>query len=246
MSLEEQLSHSQFIAPRASFQSALLEYKSTEEWKESRFSHQSIYYNIFHFEGRELTGSELIGEYATRFPVQKDTFAYSDRAQLNRMLAECHIPQFSFLDQEVLRGFLLSAKSEKQWEKYQPSYHTFWDVNFQYAGIDLKGQMLLYNLFVELENKKNNTYYAFIDYTLERSSEMHTLLRKSSSGSFISSVFERAGLAVKGKRIEHESLDAARLREILLSRRTEQEWEKWDGGWSDFQSTWFDLKSYRN
>ncbi|HLC86694.1 MAG TPA: hypothetical protein VJH65_00240 [Candidatus Nanoarchaeia archaeon] len=37
-----------------------------------------------------------------------------------------------------------------------------------------------------------------------------------------------------------------RLREILLAKRTEEEWKRWEGNSKDFESTLFDLEGYRN
>src|SRR3989344_4793825 len=231
------------LEDRLAFQEALLEHRLEKEWKQYRPQHQSVYHSIFALEGREVSGTELIREYAQRFPADRE---YSDRGTLNRMLSECEVPQFSFTDPEVMRGFLLSARSPVQWSKYQPSYHTFWTLDFKYTGIDIKGQMLLYNIFVELENQKNGTFYAFIDYTLERNPEMYKKLQATRSGAFIARAFEIAGLAVKSKSILQEDLTPERLREILLTKRTEEEWENWQGGHADFKSTWFDLEGYRN
>ena len=231
------------LEDRLPFQKALFEYKPKEEWKQYRPQHQSVYHGTFALEGREVSGTELIREYAQRFLADRE---YSDRGTLNRMLSECEVPQFSFTDPEVMRGFLLSARSPVQWSKYQPSYHTFWTLDFKYTGIDIKGQMLLYNIFVELENQKNGTFYAFIDYTLERNPEMYKKLQATRSGAFIARAFEIAGLAVKSKSILQEDLTPERLREILLTKRTEEEWENWQGGHADFKSTWFDLEGYRN
>ena len=228
---------------RVAFREALLEHKPTEEWKQYRPQHQTVYHSTFALEGREVSGTELIREYTQRFPADRE---YSDRGTLNRMLSECEVPQFSFTDPEVMRGFLLSARSPVQWSKYQPSYHTFWTLDFKYTGIDIKGQMLLYNIFVELENQKNGTFYAFIDYTLERNPEMYKKLQATRSGAFIARAFEIAGLAVKSKSILQEDLTPERLREILLTKRTEEEWENWQGGHADFKSTWFDLEGYRH
>ncbi len=162
------------------------------------------------------------------------------------MFAECEVPQFSFTDPEVLRGFLLSARSPAQWSKYQPSYHTFCTVDFKHMGIDLKGQMLHYHVFVELENQREGTFYAFVDYTPERNPQMYKKIQTTRSGAFIAKLFEIAGLTVKGKSILEEDLNPEKLREILLTKRTEEEWRLWRGKSGDFESTWFDLEGYKN
>ena len=149
------------IEERIAFREALLGHRAEEEWKDYRPQHMNFYHSPFSFEGVEVTGRDLISEYSSRFPADRD---YSDRAHLNRMLEECEIPQFSFSDPETLRGFLLSVKTPTEWAKYEPSFHSFDSMTFQFAGINLKGQMLSHNIFVELENKKNGTHYAFIDY----------------------------------------------------------------------------------
>ncbi|MBI4983490.1 hypothetical protein HZC32_02500 [Candidatus Woesearchaeota archaeon] len=231
------------LEDRVAFREALLEHRPEKEWKQYRPQHQSVYHGTFALEGREVSGTELIREYAQKFPADRE---YSDRGTLNRMLSECKVPQFSFTDPDVMRGFLLSARSPVQWNKYQPSYHTFWTLDFKHMGIDIKGQMLLYNIFVELENQRNGTFYAFVDYTPERNPEMYKKVQATRSGSFITKAFEIAGLTVKSKSILQEDLTSERLREILLTKRTEEEWENWQGGHADFKSTWFDLEGYRN
>ncbi|MBI2662294.1 hypothetical protein HYX11_02435 [Candidatus Woesearchaeota archaeon] len=231
------------LEDRLAFIEALLDHKPENEWKQYRPQHQSVYHGTFALEGRDVSGTELIREYAKRFPADRE---YSDRGTLNRMLLECGVPKFSFTDPEVMRGFLHSARSPVQWSKYQPSYHTFWTLDFKHMGIDIKGQMLLYNLFVELENQRNGTFYAFVDYTPERNPEMYKQLQATRSGAFIARAFEIAGLTVKSKSILQEDLTPERLREILLTRRTEEEWENWQGGHADFKSTWFDLDGYKN
>ncbi|HLC86693.1 MAG TPA: hypothetical protein VJH65_00235 [Candidatus Nanoarchaeia archaeon] len=157
------------LEDRLAFREALLEHMTKEEWKQTRPHHLSLYQRYFNLEGRKITGSDLISEYSSRFPADRK---YSDRGNLNRMLSDCDIPQFSFTDPEIVKGFLLSARTPTQWSKYQPSYHTFFQLDLRHIGIDIKGQMLLYHIFVELENKREGTYYAFIDYTPERNLEM--------------------------------------------------------------------------
>ena len=231
------------LEDRVAFREALLEHRPEEEWKQYRPQHQSVYNGTFALEGREVSGMELIREYAKRFPADRE---YSDRGTLNRMLSECEVPQFSFTDPDVMRGFLLSARSPVQWSKYQPSYHTFWTLDFKHMGIGIQGQMLLYNVLVEIENQRNGTFYAFIDYTPERNPEMYKKLQATRSGAFIIRALEIAGLTVKSKSILQEDLNPERLREILLTKRTEEEWESWQGGYAGFKSTWFDLDGYRN
>ena len=228
---------------RLSFREALLEHRTEKEWQQYRPHHLSLYREPFNLEGRTVTGGELVAEYKARFPADRE---YSDRGNYNRMFAECDVPQFSFTDHEVLRGFLLSARSPAQWSKYQPSYHTFWQLDFRHMGIDLKGQMMLYNIFVELENQHQGTFYSFVDYTPERNPGMYKKLQTTRSGAFITKVFDIAGLTVKGKPILEEDLTPERLKEILLTNRTEEEWRRWRGKSGDFESTWFDLDGYKH
>ncbi len=229
------------LEDRLPFKEALLEHRTEQEWEHYRPQHQSFYHGSFSLEGRGVTGSDLISEYVARFPADRD---YSDKGNLNRMLADCEVPQFSFTNPEVMKGFLLSARSPAQWSKYQPSYHTFWNLDFRHTGINLKGQMLLYNVFVELENQQEGTFYAFIDYQKDR--ELFKKIQTTRNGAFIKGLFDIAGLTVKGKSILDEDLTPERLREILLTRRNEEEWQRWEGKGSEFEQTWFDLEGYRN
>jgi hypothetical protein len=231
------------LEDRLPFREALLEHRTEAEWQHYRPHHLSLYHQPFQLEGKTVTGGELVAEYSRRFPADRE---YSDRGNYNRMLSECDISQFSFTEPDILRGFLLSVRSPAQWSKYQPSYHTFWQLDFRNMGIDLKGQMLLYNIFVELENQRQGTFYAFIDYTIERNPEMYKRLQTTRSGNFITKVFDLASQTVKGKSILEEDLTPERLREIMLTRRTEDEWRLRRGKRGDFQSTWFDLVGYRN
>lgn len=228
------------LEERLPFRNALLEHKTEQEWRHYRPHHQSFYHGRFNLGGQELTGSDLIGEYVARFPADRE---YSDKANLNRMLADCEVPQFSFTDPQVVRGFLLSARSPAQWSKYQPSYHTFGQLDFRYVGIDLKGQMLLNNIFVERENQREGTFYAFIDYQYSRD---YKRLQATRNGAFIKGLFDIAELTVKGKSILDEDITPERLREILLTKWSEEEWKRWEGKSSDFEQTWFDLDGYRN
>ena len=65
---------------RVAFREALLEHKPTEEWKQYRPQHQTVYHSTFALEGREVSGTELIREYTQRFPAGGE---YSDRGTLN-------------------------------------------------------------------------------------------------------------------------------------------------------------------
>ena len=229
------------LEDRLTFRQALLEHRTEDEWREYRLDHLQFYRKRVPFEGREVNYGDLIKEYAQRFPADKD---YSTRGHLNRMLADCEVPQFSFTDPEVIRGFLLSAKSQAEWNKYQPSYHTFDKMDFQYHGIPLKGQMLLHHVFVGLDNQENGTYYAVLDY--QERPELKTRLNQDRSARFVTGLFERGGIKVKSKLIQEEDLTLERLREILLARRTEDEWRLWRGKREDFWSTWFELEGYKN
>lgn len=228
---------------RLSFREALLEQRTEEEWKLYRPHYTVLYGGKFILEGKEVTGRELIAEYANRFPADRE---YSDKGEWNRMLTECAVSQFSFTDPEVMRGFLFSARSPAQWKRYQPSGYTFESLDFQYMGINIKGKMLLYNLFVELENQKNGTFYAYIDYAPERNAEMNKKLRATENGAFIKRAFDIAGLTIKWKSIFDENLTSEKLRDILLTKRKEEEWRRWEGNSSDFEHTWFDSDGYRN
>jgi hypothetical protein len=229
------------LEDRLPFREALLEHRTESEWEHYRPHHLSFYHSTFDLEGREVKGGDLISEYVARFPADRE---YSDKGNLNRMLADCDVPQFSFTNQEVIRGFLLSLRSPAEWSKYQPSYHTFQKLDFRHAGIDLKGQMLLYNVFVEQENQREGTFYAFVDYQRDR--ELYKKIQTTRNGAFIKTLFDIAGLTVKGKSITDEDLTPERLREILLTKRKEDEWKRWEGNSSDFEHTWFDLEGYRN
>ncbi len=224
---------------RVAFKVALLEHRTEDEWRQHRPDHLTFYRERVPFEGRERTYEEIIKTYAEKFPADRN---YSVRAHLNRMLADCEVPQFSFTDPEVIRGFLLSAKSPSEWSKYQPNARTFEPINFHYHGISLMGQMLLHNVFVGLENEANGTYYAVIDY--QDRPELN--LSKDRSPRFIVSLFDRVGIKVKSKHIKEAELTPERLREILLARRSEKDWNLWQGKSSDFESTWFDLEGFRN
>jgi hypothetical protein len=228
------------LEDRLSFREALLEHRTDEEWKHYRPQHQSFYHGRFCLEGRKVTGSDLISEYVARFPADRE---YSDKGNLNRMLADCKVPQFSFTDPEVLRGFLLSARTPSQWAKYEPSGHSFVALNFQYRGISVKEQMFLHNCFIELDNQENGTHYAFIDYTTNP--KLKRRLDRDCSGKFIAKLFEIAGLKVKHHSIENEKITTDRLREILLSGMSEEEWSRWEGKAEDFYRMRFDLDEYR-
>ena len=228
------------LEDRISFREALLSHRTEEEWRDYRPQHMNFYNSPFSFEGRQVTGSELIVEYSSRFPIDRD---YSNRARLNRILEECGVPQFSFSDPEILRGFLLSAKTPAEWQTYEPGFHSFNDIDFQYVGIRLKGQMLLHNVFVELENKKNGTHYAFIDY--HKNPDLAKEIYKDHSTEFITSLFELAKLSIKSGSIEDKLISNDRLKEILLSRRSVQDWSRWEGNSSEFDKLRFDVGGVR-
>lgn len=229
------------LEDRLSFREALLEHRTEEEWKQYRPHHFTLYNELVHFEGKETTYEEVIKQYAQRFPADRN---YSVKAHLNRMLADCEVPHFSFTNPEVIRGFLLSAKSPAEWARYQPSRITFQSMSFQYQGISILGQMLLYNIFVELDNQENGTFYAFLDY--QQRPDLTKRLGKSMVTKSITKIFDLAGIKIKSKLIAEENITSERLREILLTKRTEEEWKRWEGNSSDFNQTWFDLVGYRN
>ena len=225
---------------RDNFRESLLEYKARDYWKEHRPNHLQLYRARFNFEGRELSGQEIIGEYASRFPADRK---YSTKANLNRMLEECGIEQFLFSNPDTLRGFLLSAKSPAQWNDYEPSYHSFNDMTFQYIGIALKGQMLLNHVFMELENKANRTYYAFVDYS--RNAGLQNKLEKGTTAEFIGKLPVIAGFKPRIKEVDSENLPPDRVREILIAQKSAENWAKWDGSADDFRKMRFRIPEYR-
>ena len=60
------------LEDRVAFREALLEHRPEEEWKQYRPQHQSVYHGTFALEGREVSGMELIREYAKRFPADRE------------------------------------------------------------------------------------------------------------------------------------------------------------------------------
>ena len=228
------------LEDRLAFREALLDHKDEGDWQDYRPDHRRFYTATFDLDGEAVTGSELIQEYATHFPTDVEC---SDRAHLNRMLTECDIPQFTFTTPEVLRAFLLSNRPASEWARYEPSYHSFQGFEFQYAGIQVQGQMLLHNCLVELENAANGTHFAFIDYLTQP--ELKRKLYHDRNAKFVAELFETAGLKVKHCSILDEELTPERLREILLSTMFEDEWTKWEGGSADFLGMRFDLDEYR-
>ncbi len=234
------------LEDRISFKNALLNLKSQEEWQSyrpcTREDFNSDFYNSqFTFEKEQISGRELVEKYAMTFPSNRD---YSPRAQLNRMLTECEIPQFTFSKPEILKGFLLSAKNPAKWKaKGLQSTSEFENTEFQYFGFQMKGKMLAYNVFVELENQQNNTFYSFGDYL--QNPNLQRELWKAGSRKFYSKLFEIAGLELKkGKSLLQQDLSPKRLREILLSGMSQEDWGKWKGSVSDFERLQFELEGY--
>lgn len=231
------------LEERMSFRNALLSQRTEEEWKSyrpctKRDFNSGFYDSQFVFEGEQITGIDLIKKYSQAFSSDRE---YSPRAQLNRMLTECNVPQFSFSNPEVLKSFLLSARSQQDWKNNGlPSIIEFGERDFQYSGFRMKGKMLAYNVFVELENQHNKTHYSYGDYLQDPN--LKKALWKARTKDFYLKLFELAGLKVAIP-INPEEISSEKLREILLNKMSEEEWQRCTT-YRDFDSMKFNLEGH--
>ncbi len=231
------------LEDKVSFRNTLLGYKTEEEWKSYRpcaNKGKGFYRFELIFEGERITGKKLIKKYSQIFPSDKN---YSHRAELNRMLSECNVPQFSFSDTDILKGFLLSAKTELYWKNEGlPSNVKFKQMDFQYYGFKIKGKMLANNVFVELENKNNGTYYAFADY--QQDPILSKKLTKANCKEFYEKLFEIAGIKIS-KSISRKSISKELLRRFLLNTMSEEEWAKGLKNYDNFENMKFKLEGHQ-
>ncbi|MAF99476.1 MAG: hypothetical protein CMH61_02590 [Nanoarchaeota archaeon] len=220
------------------FREALLSFKSEESWKTERIRyHRGFYHNVVQFDGDSVSLLSLIEDFTKEFPPDRE---YSKMANLNRMLSSSNIDVFSFSDPTVLRELLLSARSDEDWADYEPSWISMRNMTFTYGDRKMKSEMLGIHLEVDKYNTENNTHYAPIDFL-----QGPLCLPRARSRSTIASWFEKAGIEVSNRDIRNDTLDAKRLREILISKKSENEWEKWEGLSPEFYRTRFKLPSYR-
>ncbi|MFH0884700.1 MAG: hypothetical protein V1861_03240 [Candidatus Micrarchaeota archaeon] len=228
------------LKERLVFRHVLLGKKPEKEWPKTRIRHMEFYHAKFELEGRELNGMELVSEYSQRFPYEKPQ---THRAELNRMLSECGIGQFSFLSPDVLRGFLLSSMALEEWKEYRPCLKDFQKREFGLADIRLRGRMLMLNVGVELLNQRNGTYYAFLDYVEDP--KLHLTLRAIYGFRLMMDVFSRAEIAVFcPNRLCDATLSPEFLRNVLLSLKSEDDWKLWGRCADDFYGLKFEPPTY--
>jgi len=224
---------------REDFRDALLTNRSEDEYKSYDLSRKAVdfYHQPFRFEDERISGKELLEEYVHQFPADRD---YSNPAELNRMFSQCDIPQVRFYDSKVLQAILGSLMTPDEWERQEIFYNSFEVMPFIFQGSKLQGQMLQKKFGIDLQNSQDGTFYRIQDYNQDHSLSSQNPYTENIEGMRL--LFETAGLTPKTRSISEVQLNPVKLREILLSLRTPQEWTE---NTEEVRSMKFDIPGIR-
>jgi hypothetical protein len=229
------------MATRKDYRNAIIEQVPANEHMDSRDYHHKFSRKTFYLDGKKVDGKELLRQYNVDFPADR---SYGRKENIGRIFAECDIPRFSYSSPETLRAFLLSAKSQNDWAQNETTMNELKDMEFQYEGIRVKGQMLFYHALVEELNKQNGTHYSFSSYLTNP--ELNRLLFSGLNNELMKRVFRGAQIPTRVYDVQDVKLNPELLRVFLLSQNDADGWKKWDGTVDDFGSMRFDILGLKN
>lgn len=226
---------------REEFRRALLSKRSEEEWNSTMLNPIRIYSEAFKIGDTELTGKEVVERYREIFPSSEDK---SLGTTTRRMFYETRVPHLSFANPEVLRMYLLSASSAQEWEQTEISPKDFSKMRFQYAGHQIKGQMLLLNAYTDISNQEKGTHFTFSDHLKAPASKR--IVHKAITKEFLKEIFERAEVKARYDDISEHKLTLLEAKKIILDKMSEESWRRYEMGISGFESIRFDYDSFRS